>query len=150
MNHPDIQDSFEAVAKRIKRRFAAMEDVGGFMVSHTQTTTRFIVTKKTQESTDDYWARRKNDNKYLDRQGEVYKDQNLDLRWQRWLRRFMDARLTNLSNEITTKLSELNTIQKAAQKDRNLTQQRKDRIASRYRRIERAWTATKPLQNPAP
>lgn len=150
MNHPDIQDSFEAVANRIKRRLATMESPGGFMVSHTQTSTRFIVTKTTQESTDDYWARRRNDNKYRDRQGEVYKDQNLDLYWQQWLQQFMDARLRNLSNEITTKLSELDAIQRTAQRDRNLSQQRKDRIASRYRRIERAWTATRPLQNPAP
>ncbi|KAK7190097.1 hypothetical protein DPSP01_007938 [Paraphaeosphaeria sporulosa] len=133
MNHADIQDSFEAVATRIKKRLTKMEDVGGFM-----------------ESTDDYWARKMNNNKYLDRQGEVYKDQRLDRYWQQWLKQFMATRLSNLSTEITTKLRELDTIQKGAQKDRNLSQQRRDRIASRYRRIDRAWTATKPLRNPAP
>lgn len=106
--------------------------------------------KTKQRSTDNYWARKKNDNKYRDAQGEVWVDQGLDDLWERWLTSYMRARMSNLETEVTTKLAELNTIQRAAQRDRSLTQQRKDRIASRYRRIERAWAATKPLQNPSP
>lgn len=150
MNHPHIQDSFEAVAKRIKDELVLMESPGGFMVGRTQATTPIIVTKTTQEKPTDYWVIKKNNPKYKDRQGEVWTDQGLDSIWKRWLRSFMRKRLDKVENEITTKLSELDTDQKTAQKDCNISQQKKDRIVSRYRRLARAWTATKPLQNPAP
>lgn len=117
---------------------------------HALTTASSPVTKIRQDSTRDYWERKKNNPKYRDAQGEYWKDQNLDDKWERWITAYMQQRLSNLQTEIDTKMRDVSSLNRAAQADRNLPATRKQRIDDRYRRLSRAWSATKPLRNPSP